>query len=48
MDAGGVATFGHFRSAVRHQGITDWPAGGREMALGLNKEDAVMTDQPNA
>jgi hypothetical protein len=33
MDAGGVATFGHFRSAERHQGITDWPADRRAMWL---------------
>jgi hypothetical protein len=48
MEAGGVATFGHFRSAERHQGITGRAAGGCEMSLRLKTKDAVMTDQPNS
>jgi hypothetical protein len=48
MEAGGVATFGHFRSAERHQVITGRAAGGREMSLRLKTKDAVMTDQPNS
>ena len=47
MRAGGAATFGHFRSAERHQGITDRPAGGREMSLRPETKDAAMTDHPN-
>ena len=43
-----MATFGHFRSAERHQGITGGAAGRREMSLRPKTKDAVMTDQPNA
>jgi hypothetical protein len=48
MDAGGVATFGHFRSAERHQGITGRPAGGREMSLRLETQDTAVTNPMNA
>jgi hypothetical protein len=45
--AGGVATFHHFRSALRHQRITARPAPGREMASTLPQpEDRIMIDTP--
>jgi len=42
MHGGGAATFGHFRSAERHQRITERPAGSREMTFRLKHRTPPM------